>query len=663
MSLNIFAQNYSISGYVKDVNNGEELLYSTIFVKEISKGFSTNQYGFYSITLKKGTGGDSDQNLILLDESPVYNASHLLGFFSVFNSDAINDMKMYKGGIPARFGGRLSSVTDIRMRNGNSKHWEASGGIGLISSRLTLEGPIIKDKAPIIISGRRTYADLIVKNVRKDFEDLSLYFYDFNVKTSYKFSRKDRIFLSGYFGRDVFGMQDFGFDWGNKTATFRWNHIFNNKLFLNTTAIYSDYNYGFKAGFFENVIKFGAGITDYNLKQDLTWYLNTNNTVRFGWQSVYHNFKPMSFNVVEKNPDDTLNAIQDTSLISQQALESFVYISNEQKIGDNITIFYGLRFNIFNNIGPYESKVYDENNEVVETTQYGENEFYNTYYNFEPRFNATFLINETSSVKASYNRTVQNLHLLSNSTSSSPTDMWIPSTEIVMPEKGDQFSLGLFKNFAENKYEFSIEGFYRMLYNQVDFENGAQILFNPDVEAEILIGKGRAYGGEFLLSKKTGKFTGWISYTLLKSERLFDEINNGNWFSARQDRTHDISIVATYQILPKLNISASWVYYTGDAVTFPVGKYYIDDVLINLYSGRNADRMPDYHRLDAGFTWTIKDSKKFSSDLNISVYNVYNRKNAYTITFKENEQTGQTEAERLALFGIVPSITWNFRFK
>ncbi|MEA3450696.1 MAG: TonB-dependent receptor plug domain-containing protein [Bacteroidota bacterium] len=608
-------------------------------------------------------GGDSDQNLILLDESPVYNASHLLGFFSVFNSDAINDVKMYKGGIPARFGGRLSSVTDIRMRNGNLKHWQAAGGLGLISSRLTVEGPIVKDKMPIIISARRTYADLIVKNVKDEFKDLSLYFYDFNIKTSYQFSRKDRIFLSGYFGRDVFGLKTFGFDWGNKTVTFRWNHIFNNKLFLNTTAIYSDYDYGFKAEFFDNVIRFGAGIADYNFKQDLTWYMNTQNTMRFGWQSIYHNFKPMSFEVVERNPDDTLNAFQDTSLVSQQALESFIYFSNEQKIGNKLTLLYGLRFNIFNNIGPFDSKTYDLNNEIIETIHREKNEFYHTYYSFEPRFNAIFLLNETSSIKASYNKTVQNLHLLSNSTSSSPTDMWMPSTEIVKPEKGDQWSLGFFKNFYDNKYEFSIEGFYRQLYNQVDFEDGAQIMFNPDVEAEIVIGKGRAYGGEFLLRKKTGKFTGWISYTILKSERLFDEINEGDWFSARQDRTHDLSIVATYQILPRLNVSASWVYYTGDAVTFPVGKYYIDGVLINLYSDRNADRMPDYHRLDAGITWTIKDSKKFYSDLNFSVYNAYNRKNAYTISFVENSETGNTEAERLALFGIVPSITWNFRFK
>lgn len=762
ISSSIFADNFTISGYIKDNDSGEELLYSTVYVKEIKKGFTTNQYGFYSITLPKGEynlefsymgyeaayekvtlnknidldvylnnsdqtigevvvtgensdknvkssevstidlnvkeaklipillgeqdimktiqlmpgvsassegssgfyvrGGDSDQNLILLDEAPVYNASHLLGFFSVFNSDAINDMKMYKGGMPARYGGKLSSVTDIRMKNGNMKHWVAAGGIGLISSRLTVEGPLVKDKASIIISGRRTYADLIVKNVRADdFGSLKLYFYDLNVKANYAITRNDRIYLSTYFGRDVFGLASFGFDWGNKTGTLRWNHIFSNKLFMNTTAIYSDFDYGFQVEFADNVIGFGAGIYDYNFKQDFTWYLNTKNSVKFGWQSIYHNFKPMSFDVIEKNPEDTLNLIQDTSLVAQYALESSFYVSNEQKIGDRLTLLYGLRVNLFNNIGPYDTKTYDEYNEVTNLVQHDTNEFYHHQFTFEPRINATFLLNETTSLKASYNHTVQHLHLLSNSTSSSPTDIWMPSTEYVKPEEGDQIALGVFKNFANNKFEFSIEGFYRKLYNQVDFEDGAQVFFNPDVEAEIVIGQGRAYGGEFLIRKKTGKLTGWISYTLLKSERQFDEINKGDWFSARQDRTHDFAIVATYQILPKLNVSGSWIYYTGDAVTFPAGKYYIDGVLVNLYTSRNEDRMPDYHRMDLGLTWIIKDNKKFYSDLNLSAYNVYNRKNAYTITFSENSE-GVSQAERLALFGIVPSISWSFRF-
>ncbi len=760
--INTFSQNYTISGYVRDDNSGEELLYSTIYVEEIKQGFSTNQYGFYSISLKKGTynltfsflgyetttqnvqlikntslninlinsdntinevvvigqasdknvksnevssidlnvkeiklipvlmgeqdilkalqlmpgvsassegssgfyvrGGDADQNLILLDEAPVYNVSHLLGFFSVFNSDAISDVKMYKGGIPPKYGSKLSSVTDIRMKNGNLKHWEATGGIGLISSRLTVEGPVIKEKISVLISGRRTYADILVKNFKKDYRDLSLYFYDLNLKTNLILSDKDRIYFSGYSGRDVFGLQDFGFDWGNSTATLRWNHIFSNKLFLNTSVVYSDFNYGFRAEFNKNVIGFSAGILNYMFKQDYTYYLNTNNTIRFGVQSIYHDFKPMSFKLIEKNPDDTLNAFRDTSLVPQYALESGIYMSNEQKIGDKIQILYGLRFSVFNNIGPYTTKIYDDENEVIEETVHEKNEFYYTQYYFEPRFNSTLLVNESTSLKVSYNRTVQYLHLLSNSTSSSPTDLWMPSTSNLKPEKADQWTIGLFKNFFENKLETSVEFFYKGFYNQVDFEDGAQVMFNPDVEAEIITGIGRAYGTELLVRKKTGKLTGWISYTMLKSERQNDKINNGNWFPARQDRRHDVSVVATYQILPKLNFSATWVFNSGDAVTFPVGKYYIDGVMMNLYSERNADRMPDYHRLDMGLTWIIKDNKKFYSDLNLSAYNVYNRKNAYLIRFVEDEETGQTQAERLALFGIVPSVTWNFRF-
>ncbi len=762
MLINTFSQNYTISGYVRDDNSGEELLYSTIYVEEIKQGFSTNQYGFYSISLKKGTynltfsflgyetttqnvqlikntslninlinsdntinevvvigqasdknvksnevssidlnvkeiklipvlmgeqdilkalqlmpgvsassegssgfyvrGGDADQNLILLDEAPVYNVSHLLGFFSVFNSDAISDVKMYKGGIPPKYGSKLSSVTDIRMKNGNLKHWEATGGIGLISSRLTVEGPVIKEKISVLISGRRTYADILVKNFKKDYRDLSLYFYDLNLKTNLILSDKDRIYFSGYSGRDVFGLQDFGFDWGNSTATLRWNHIFSNKLFLNTSVVYSDFNYGFRAEFNKNVIGFSAGILNYMFKQDYTYYLNTNNTIRFGVQSIYHDFKPMSFKLIEKNPDDTLNAFRDTSLVPQYALESGIYMSNEQKIGDKIQILYGLRFSVFNNIGPYTTKIYDDENEVIEETVHEKNEFYYTQYYFEPRFNSTLLVNESTSLKVSYNRTVQYLHLLSNSTSSSPTDLWMPSTSNLKPEKADQWTIGLFKNFFENKLETSVEFFYKGFYNQVDFEDGAQVMFNPDVEAEIITGIGRAYGTELLVRKKTGKLTGWISYTMLKSERQNDKINNGNWFPARQDRRHDVSVVATYQILPKLNFSATWVFNSGDAVTFPVGKYYIDGVMMNLYSERNADRMPDYHRLDMGLTWIIKDNKKFYSDLNLSAYNVYNRKNAYLIRFVEDEETGQTQAERLALFGIVPSVTWNFRF-
>ena len=768
LSFPAISQKYTLSGYLKDANNGEELLYAGVFVKNSSDGTTTNEYGFYSLTLPKGTytisytymgyvskeikinlnknisktielqqqaneveevvingersdanvtntevstikldikesklipvlfgeqdilktmqlmpgvsassegssgffvrGGDSDQNLILLDEAPVYNASHLMGFFSVFNSDALKDLKMFKGGIPAQYGGRISSVTDIRMKNGNMKKYEASGGIGLISSRLTVEGPIKKEKASFIISARRTYADIIVKNVKEKFKDLDLYFYDLNGKTNIKLGKNDRLYLSGYFGRDVFGTGFMGFDWGNKTATMRWNHVFNNKLFSNTSLIYSDFDYGFKVGFEAFEVKMSAGIYDYNLKQDFNWYLNSNNTINFGFQSMYHKFKPMKFRIkfetdsTSNNNNNEDDETKDTDLAEQQALENAIYISNKQKIGNKLSLQYGLRISNMYNIGAYTVKTFDADSKVTDSIVYKENEFYSPYFGFEPRLNATFLINKTNSVKASYNRTYQYLHLLSNSTSGSPTDMWMPSTPNIKPEYGDQIALGYFRNFKDNAFEFSIEGFYKDLKNQVDFKDGADAFGNPDIEAELVFGIGRAYGLEFLLKKTVGKFTGWMSYTLLKSERKFEKISNNNWFSARQDRTHDFALVASYKLTPKIIFSGTWVYYTGDAATFPVGKYEVDGNILNLYTERNGDRIPNYHRLDFGLTYILKDSKKFYNDINISVYNVYNRKNVYSLTFQENEITGKSEVERLALFGIVPSITWNFRF-
>jgi len=760
------AQNFTINGFVRDKDSGEELLYAPVFVKEISEGTLTNEYGFYSLTLPKGNyiityqyigyvpqeieiklnkninqnielifqatevdeviingersdanvtgtevstikldikesklipvlfgeqdilktmqlmpgvssssegssgffvrGGDSDQNLILLDEAPVYNASHLLGFFSVFNSDALKDLKLYKGGIPAKYGGRISSVTDIRMKNGNMKRWEASGGIGLISSRLTVQGPIINDKASIIISARRTYADIFVRAAKKDFKDLTLYFYDLNSKINFKVGENDRIYLSGYLGRDAFGMDFAGFDWGNKTATLRWNHVYNRKLFSNTSIIYSDFDYGFNVGFSAFDVNLNAGIYDYNIKQDYNWYLNNNNTISFGLQSIYHRFKPMNFTITQ-NIDSTETETEESSelkteLEEQKALETSIYISNKQKLGKRLSVAYGIRFSLFNNIGPYTVKTYDAQNIVSDSFVYLKSEFYHNYTCFEPRINTTFLLNKVSSIKASYNRTNQYLHLLSNSTSGSPTDMWMPSTPLVEPEIADQFAIGYFRNFKNNAYELSVETFYKNLINQVDFEDGADAFGNPDVEAELVFGQGRAYGLEFLLRKNVGKLNGWISYTLLKSERQFNNINESNWFSTRQDRTHDLSFVANYKISPKIIASGTWVYYTGDAVTFPAGKTIIDGAIVNLYTERNGDRMPNYHRMDLGLTIILKDTKKFYNDLNISAYNVYNRKNAYSITFQENEETGNTEAERMALFGIVPSISWNFRF-
>lgn len=759
------SQNYTLSGYIKDKETGEELLGAIVRIVNTNNGTATNQYGFYTLSVPKGTfkvvysymgysndtieikidenirknvhlerivknieeiiitakandanvkstnvgtidlsveqskkipvllgeadiikslqllpgvsaasegssgfyvrGGDANQNVLLLDEAPVYNASHLLGFFSVFNSDAINEVTMYKAGIPAKFGSRISSVTDIRMRNGNANKWQLNGGIGLISSRITIEGPIVKQKASILTSFRRTYADLVLKTIKKEYRDqkLVLYFYDFNFKANVFLSKDDRLFTSFYSGTDDFGLQDFGFSWGNQTATLRWNHLFSDKIFLNTTVLYSKYDYNFLFDFSGFGGKFGAGIYDYSAKQDFSFNPNSRNSINWGWISTYHSFKPMAFKVLSKNPDDTLTALKDTSLIPQYALESAVYLSNEQKIGNFLVINYGLRYSIFNNIGPITYKSYDAENQPIDTFNIKKGNFYNTFQGFEPRINITILLNERNSIKLSYNRTYQYLHLLSKTTSSNPLDMWIPSSPNLKPQYGDQWSVGYFSNFFDNILETSVEVFYKNLYNQVDYENGAQIYFNPDVESLVLQGIGRAYGAEFLIRKNIGNFTGWIAYTILKSERKFNEIENGNWYPARQDRRHDVAIVLNYELFRKFTFSTSWVYTTGDAVTFPVGKYTIDGHYVYLYSSRNGDRMPDYHRLDFGFTWKIKETKNFACDLNLSIYNVYNRKNAYSINFNYNEKTNNIEAERLSLFGTIPAITFNFRLK
>lgn len=601
-------------------------------------------------------GGEADQNHILLDEAPVYNASHLMGFFSVFNSDAIKDVKLYKGGIPATYGGRGSSVLDIRMRDGNSKEWGVTGGIGLISSRLSLEGPLVKDKSSILFSARRTYADLALKAVSSLADSVTFYFYDFNLKANYILGDRDRLYLSGYLGRDIFSRKQAGFDSGNATLTLRWNHNFNQELFLNTSLIYSDYNYGFNADFGKFAFSLKSGILDYSVKQDYTWYPNPENLVRFGWISAYHQFKPGNF-----SSSDTSGFFK--PIEQQQALESGVYISNEQKISESFSMIYGFRVSLFNNIGPYTVHNYGPDHEMLDSTAYPAGKFYNTYVGLEPRFTANYLINNTNSIKASYNRMFQYLHILSNALSSSPTDLWTPSTPLIKPTIADQVALGYFKTLPKNNWDLSVEAYYKILSNLVDYKNGANTFMNPEIETELEFGRGRAYGIEFSASRSSGKLTGWVSYTLSKSQKQFDRINGGKWFSARQDRTHNISLVASYQLSDRWTFSGNWIYYTGDAVTFPSGKYLVDGVLINLYTGRNASRMPDYHRLDLGFTYAFKPRKRWSSDINVSLYNVYDRKNAYSISFRESEtKPGTTEAVRLALFGIVPSVSWNFKF-
>ncbi len=602
-------------------------------------------------------GGNTDQNLILLDEAPVYNASHLFGFFSVFNSDALKDIQLYKEGIPAEYGGRLSSVVDVYMNDGNSKKYSISGGLGIISSRLTLEGPVVKDKGSFIVSGRRTYADLFLRLTKKDFKNNTLYFYDFNAKVNYKIGKKDRVFLSGYFGRDKLGTSNFGFSWGNATGTFRWNHIFNSRLFSNTSVIYSSYDYLIKVEQQNLNISLESGINDWNVKQDFTYFFNTNNTVKFGFNIIHHTFMPG-----ERLAEGT-SSIPDIILEKKRGYESAVYVSNNQKIGTRLKLTYGFRVSLYNSMGPGTVYQYNSDGDVIGETEYQSGALIKTYFEPEPRLSVSYMLNETSSVKASYQRMAQNVHLLSTSTSDSPTDVWVPSSSIIKPETSNQVSLGYFRNFKNNTFESYVEIYYKTMHHQIDFKDGANIFLNPHIEADITFGDGRSYGMEVFVKKRLGKFTGWVGYTLSKTERQFDEINHGNWYPARQDRTHDVSVVAMYQLNKRISFSTNWIYYTGDAVTMPSGSYVVNGNIVPLYTERNGYRMPDYHRLDVGMTFVSKETKKLKSSWNFSFYNVYARENAYSIYFQENpDKPGTMQAVKLYLFSIVPSITWNFKF-
>lgn len=600
-------------------------------------------------------GGGTDQNLILLDEAPVYNPSHLLGFFSVFNGDAINSTKLYKGNMPAEYGGRLSSALDIQMKDGNKKDYGLSGGIGLISSRLTAEGPIVEDKGSFMVSGRRTYADIfLLFSGDSNINSSTLYFYDLNAKANYKLGEKDHIYLSGYFGRDKFGLGDqFNINWGNATGTLRWNHLFNDRLFLNSSLIYSDYDYEIEIGAANASI--GSGIKDINLKEDFSYYANSQNTLKFGLNAIYHTFVPGEISSTTEDEPSINQEIQE-----RYALETAAYISHEWKPSQKFTLNYGLRYSNFTVLGPGTFYDYDAAGNAIDSATYAQNEVVTNYGGLEPRITASYVITPEQSVKASYARNRQYIHLLSNSTASSPTDVWIPSTNNVKPEIADQLSVGYFRNFDDNKWESSVEVYYKDMQNQIEYKNGADLFLNDNVESQLVYGSGYSYGVELLLRKKTGKFTGWLGYTWSKTIREFDEINGGNPFSARQDRTHDISIVGMYDLNKKWDFSAAWVYYTGDAVTFPSGSYVVDGNLVPLYSERNGYRLPDYHRLDLSATYF---GKKPNSNLNFSIYNAYGRKNVYSIDFQPSETNPfAQEAVKTYLFQWVPSVTYNFKF-
>lgn len=600
-------------------------------------------------------GGATDQNLILLDEAPVYNASHLLGFFSTFNSDALKDASIIKGNSPAQYGGRLSSVMDVKMKDGNNQDYKVTGGLGLISSRLSVEGPVQKGKSSFMVSGRRTYADLFLK-ASEDFKDSKLYFYDLNVKANYQVNKNNRIYLSGYFGRDVLGLgSSFGTDWGNTTATLRWNSIINSRLFSNTSVIYSDYDYKLNFKNNGNDFRLNSKIKDWNLKQDFSWYASTRHSVRFGFQSIYHTIAP--------------NRVSGSSASSytketRRSWENALYFNDDFKATDKLTVNYGLRLSAFTVLGGSTYNMYDKGM-LTDSVVLAKGSFGKTYLNLEPRITANYRINEYSSVKAGYSRNTQNLHLLSNSSSGNPTDQWIGSSYTVKPEIADQVSIGYSRNFSHNNYEINVEAYYKSMHNQIDYKNGAEITFDAskDIESELLFGKGRAYGLELIAKKKSGKLTGWVSYTLSKTERKIDGINNNEWYNARLDKTHDLSVVATWQFNPKWSLSGLFLYSTGNAVTFPTGKYELNGQTIFQYSNRNADRMPAYHRLDLSATYEPNKKKRFHGSWTFGIYNVYGRQNAYTITFEDNpDKPGTTRSMQTSLFRWVPNITYNFKF-
>ncbi|MCG8578483.1 MAG: TonB-dependent receptor [Bacteroidales bacterium] len=626
---------------------GERDVLKTI---QLLPGISTVSEGGNGFSVR---GGSIDQNLILLDEAPVYSASHLMGFFSVFNADAIKGMTVYKSGIPANYGGRAASVLDITMRDGNMKKFQGSGGIGLLASRLTLEGPIIEDKMSFIVSGRRSYADLMAKGANQIDGDTKMYFYDLNAKLNWKINDNNRLFVSGYFGKDDFGFEDLGMDWGNTTATLRWNHLFSSQLFSNTTALYSEYDYGFNFG---DRGSMSSGIKDVSLKQDFTWYASPQNTMKYGLNATYHTFYPGEFLFED-------NTISDIKVAEKQALESAIYISNEQKVGTKLTLDYGIRASMFNQFGAGENVTYDDDNNIVDKEYFDKGEIMKSYYGFEPRIGINYRMNSKSSFKASYNRMVQYLHLMSNSTSGQPTDTWMPSSFNIEPTTVNQYSVGFFRNFMDNTFEFSAETYYKSMNNISDYKDGTQVMLNEDIESYVLQGEGRSYGMELYLKKKYGAFTGWISYTLSNTDNKIEGINDGDWYDSSYDKTHDVSIVTSYQFTDRVSVSANWIFYTGNAVTFPSGKYEFDGNQVPYYTERNGYRMPDYHRLDLNVHLEGKGKGRFKSSWDFSLYNLYNQVNAYTINFRENENNPNvTEAVKLSLFGIVPSVTWNFKF-
>ena len=773
----LFAQEkFTISGIIQDQNTNETLIGVTVLFPELNTGTTTNEYGFYSITLPKGSyklqlsyigytdkletillndnlkrnfllneatesleeviitenieklsirkpqmsvnaltsatikqipvvlgeadvlkaitllpgvtnagegssgfnvrGGAADQNLILLDEATVYNSSHLFGLFSVFNPDAIKDLKLYKGGIPARYGGRVASVLDIYQKEGNSKEFHANGGIGVVSSRLLLEGPLEKDKGSFLLGGRSSYAHLFLPLF--DLDNVA-YFYDLNTKLSYKLNDNNNIYLSGYFGRDVFSLADsFENIYGNTIVNFRWNHLFNDKLFSNMSLIYSDYYYGLNLDFVE--FKWNSGIKNFNFKYDFKHYINNNFKLQYGLNSIYYKFNPG-----EIEPSTPTSGINAEKLIDKYAFENALYLDAEQKVLKNLTLAYGLRLSTFNRLGQSEINIYENNQAVVfnndfqiyqsadaiGTENVSKNKTIKSFLNLEPRFSAAYQFNRNTSVKTSYNRMSQYLHLLSNTSSPTPLDIWAPSGKFIKPQILDQYAIGYFKNLKDGDFSLEIESFYKDVKNRIDYIDGADLIANDAIEQVILNGKARAYGLEILFRKNEGRFKGWLAYTISKSEQktegrtpLETGINNGEWYNTGYDKTHDLSITTSYNLNKKWDFNANFLFQTGQPTTYPNSQYVYNNIVVPNYSARNSTRLPTYHRLDLSATYKPKPEKTkgWQGSWVFGIYNTYNRRNATSISFAQNEDTGNNEATRLAIFGIVPSVSYNFKF-
>lgn len=610
-------------------------------------------------------GGGADQNLILLDDAVVYNTGHMLGFFSIFNADAVKNLTVIKGNMPAQYGGRLSSVLDVTMKEGNNKKFEVEGGIGIIASRLTVQGPIQKNKSSFIISARRTYVMDVVQPIidTTDFKGTNYYFYDLNAKANYTFSDKDRLYVSGYFGRDVlkFSAADRGFKinvpYGNTTGTVRWNHLFNNKLFMNVSAVYNDYKFEFNGEQEEFKFKLFSGIKDWNLKTDFDYLPNPDHSIKMGANYTFHTFTPNS--ATAQAGDVTFN----TETNRKYAHEMAMYISDDWKINHKWSANIGLRIPFFQQVGPYTRIIYNEQEIPVDTSRYAKNEKVKSYIGLEPRMSVKYSLNAFSSLKAGFTINNQYIHLVTGTSSTLPTDLWIPSSLNVKPQIGYQYALGYFRNFHENMFEASVETYYKYMRNQIEYKEGSTPQLNYDIENTFTFGKGEAYGVEFLLRKNKGKLTGWIGYTLSKTHRFFSTLNQGKAFNASYDRTHDLSVVISYQLHPRWEVGGAFIFYTGRAFTLPTGRFFTNNWFATEYTERNGYRLKPYNRADVSLTFKSKPTAKFKSSWTLAFYNLYNRHNQDFIYFDTNLSSAgyDIQAYQVSIFPIIPSLTWNFK--